>query len=167
MEKISYEKFVKLVNSFDEFNEKILFALYEKYGKEIINAYFDKMSSDLQEDDFLIFAKKYSAYFDNIYDGSLKNESGVTDLINHMFYSLGTDNTNIMNQNEEIYYGNILNEAKALSICENNDNLYPKVNIAKILKSIYFFNKVSSYEILSLISILLKLNSLNILQNSS
>ena len=36
MEKISYEKFVKLVNSFDEFNEKLLFALYEKYGKEII-----------------------------------------------------------------------------------------------------------------------------------
>ena len=140
MEKISYEKFVKLVNSFDEFNEKLLFALYEKYGKEIINTYFDKMSSDLQENDFLIFAKKYSAYFDNIYDGSLKNESGVTDLINHMFYSLGTDNTSIMNQNEEIYYGNILNEAKALSICENNDNLYPKVNIAKILKSIYFSN---------------------------
>ena len=68
MEKISYEKFVKLVNSFDEFNEKLLFALYEKYGKEIINTYFDKMSSDLQENDFLIFAKKYSAYFDNIYD---------------------------------------------------------------------------------------------------
>ena len=151
MEKISYEKFVKLVNSFDEFNEKLLFALYEKYGKEIINTYFDKMSSDLQEDDFLIFAKKYSAYFDNIYDGSLKNESGVTDLINHTFYSLGTDNTSIMNQNEEIYYGNILNEAKALSICENNDNLYPKVNIAKILKSIYkpkaltSFNKIPPY----------------------
>ena len=102
MEKISYEKFVKLVNSFDDFNEKLLFALYEKYGKEIINTYFDKMSSDLQENDFLIFAKKYSAYFDNIYDGSLKNESGVTDLINHTFYSLGTDNTSIMNQNEEI-----------------------------------------------------------------
>ena len=31
MEKISYERFVKLVNSFDEFNEKLLFALYEKY----------------------------------------------------------------------------------------------------------------------------------------
>ena len=57
MEKISYEKFVKLVNSFDEFNEKLLFALYEKYGKEIINTYFDKMCSDLQENDFLIFAK--------------------------------------------------------------------------------------------------------------
>lgn len=41
------------------FNEKLLFALYEKYGKEIINTYFDKMSSDLQENDFLIFAKKY------------------------------------------------------------------------------------------------------------
>ena len=37
MEKISYEKFVKLVNSFDEFNEKLLFALYEKYGKGVWN----------------------------------------------------------------------------------------------------------------------------------
>ena len=140
MEKISYEKFVKLVNSFDEFNEKLLFALYEKYGKEIINTYFDKMSSNLKENDFLIFAKKYSVYFDNIYDGTLKNESNATDLIDQMFYSLGTDNTRIMNQNEELYYGNILNEAKTLSICENNDNLYPKVNIAKILKSVYFSN---------------------------
>lgn len=58
MEKISYEKFVKLVNSFDVFNEKLLFALYEKYGKEIINTYFDKMSSDLQENDFFANIKK-------------------------------------------------------------------------------------------------------------
>lgn len=144
MENISYEKFVKLVNSFDEFNEKVLFALYEKYGKDIINTYFDKMSTNLQEKDFLNFAQKYSAYFDNIYDGSLKNESGVTDLIDHMFYCLGSDNTTLMNPNEEIYYGNVLNEAKSLSICENNDNLYPKVNIAKILKSIYFSDNYES-----------------------
>lgn len=144
MENISYEKFVKLVNSFEKFNEKVLFALYEKYGKDIINAYFDKMSTNLKENEFMKFAQKYSAYFDNIYDGTLKNESGVTDLIDHMFYCLGSDNTTLMNPNEEIYYGNILTEAKSLSICENNDNLYPEVNIAKILKSIYFSNNYES-----------------------
>lgn len=138
MENISYEKFIKLLDSFDLFDEKLLFALYEKYGKDVINYYFDKMSKNMNEQEFMEFSKKYSAYFDNIYDGQLKNDYEVTNLVNHMFYAFGSKDTTIMSSNEETYYGNILNESKVnLNICKNGDGLYPDVDVAKILKSIY------------------------------
>ena len=44
MEKISYEKFVKLVNSFDEFNEKLLFIILTLYMNNISSGFVKSIS---------------------------------------------------------------------------------------------------------------------------
>ena len=142
MEKISYQKFLKLINSFSEFNDKTLLALYEKYGKELVNSYFEKASSTLLEDEFFAFAKKYSCYFEKSLDNDINEVTDASTLktIDYMFYSLGTDNTTLMSQNEEKYYGSILKEGKenlTICICDNK-NLYPSLNELDIIKSVIY-----------------------------
>ena len=53
MENISYEKFKKLLDSLSTFDEITLNALYEKYSKKVVNYYFDKMSGNLSEKEFI------------------------------------------------------------------------------------------------------------------
>ena len=142
MEKISYQKFLKLISLFSEFNDKTLLALYEKYGKELVNSYFEKASSTLSEDEFFAFAKKYSCYFEREINNNINDVTDASALktIDYMFYSLGTDNTTLMSQNEEKYYGSILKEAKEnLTICScDNKNLYPILNELDIIKSVIY-----------------------------
>lgn len=141
MEQLSYEKFKKLLENFPEFNENVLNGLYKKYGRKLTNSYFEKIISTLNENEFLEFSKKYSCYFDGLVTNNLSDDIDSTFLKgkNYMYYSLGVENMPLMSSNEEIYYGNILNEGKSnLHILEFNDNLYPTLKIGSIIKSVYF-----------------------------
>lgn len=170
MEQLSYEKFNKLLDSFPQFNENILKGLYKKYGRKLINSYFEKMISSLNETEFLTFSKKYSSYFDGLIIDNLSDDIDPSFLKekDYMYYSLGIENMPLMSQNEEVYYGNILNEGKNnLHILEDSDNLYPTLKIGSIIKSIYF---ASDYDAsLSLVkelkSLPYKLNDESIFKN--
>lgn len=170
MEQLSYEKFNKLLDSFPQFNENILKGLYKKYGRKLINSYFEKMISTLNETEFLTFSKKYSSYFDGLIIDNLSDDIDPSFLKekDYMYYSLGIENMPLMSQNEEVYYGNILNEGKNnLHILEDSDNLYPTLKIGSIIKSIYF---ASDYDAsLSLVkelkSLPYKLNDESIFKN--
>ncbi len=146
MENISYEKFKKLLDSLSTFDEKTLYALYEKYGKKVINCYFDKMSGNLSEKEFLKFANKYSCYFDSLANGIQDDivDTSYLSTVDYMFHSLGTKESPLMNQNEETYYGRILKEGfDNLHICNFNDSLYPSLRLNTIIKSVYY---ASDYE---------------------
>ncbi len=141
MEKISYEKFVKLLNEFTVFDEVTLKSLYKKYGKNLIDSYFDMICSNLNEQEFMIFSKKYSCFFDNIVLNELNDDFDPSSLksLNYTFYFLGVKDTSLMSQNEEIYYGTILKEAKEnLQVCQDSENLYPILCEMDIIKSLYF-----------------------------
>lgn len=147
MENISYEKFKKLLDSLSTFDEKTLNILYEKYSKKVVNYYFDKMSGNLSENEFIKFANKYSCYFDSL-TNAVQDDNVDTfylSTVDYMFHSLGTQETPHMNQNEEAYHGKVLKEAlKNLHICNFDDNLFPSLRMDTIIKSVYYANDYES-----------------------
>lgn len=158
MENISYEKFKKLLDSLSTFDETTLNALYEKYSKKVVNYYFDKMSGNLSEKEFINFANKYSCYFDSLTNAVQDDNVDTFYLgtIDYMFHALGTQEIPHMNQNEEAYYGKVLKEASEnLHICNFDDNLFPSLRMDTIIKSVYY---ARDYE--SALSILKEIKSI-------
>ena len=47
MEKISYEKFCALLDSFNEFNEVTFLGLQQKFGLDIVKSYIDRRDNSL------------------------------------------------------------------------------------------------------------------------
>ena len=64
MSKISYQQFVELLEKYDNFNEITLKAMYNEFGKDLINGFFDRYYQKLPDYELDKFIKKYSAYFE-------------------------------------------------------------------------------------------------------
>lgn len=138
---INYNEFVELINKYKKFDKKTLMAMYDKFGKNKINEYFEEYSQNLEEDEFIKFMEKYSAYFEQSLveleeeeTFSVEVGSTVTMLINNSLrYSM-------MNYELECEQGWILKDGreKLKIIKEKNDDfmLYPDLNLEKIFLSV-------------------------------
>ena len=141
MSKLNYNQFIELINKYEKFDAKTLKAMYEEFGKNKINGYFEEYCQSLEMDKVGEFIKKYSAYFEqqnvdldnnDLLDGEIGNIVGM--LVNSAAqYSL-------MTAEFERQQGYILEETKKeLTIIRNIDDesiLYPTLEIEKILVSV-------------------------------
>ena len=66
MKNITYEQFCMIINGFVSFNSDDLNNLYNEYGEEKVNDFFEKCSNCLNEEEFNAFAKKFIVYFDKV-----------------------------------------------------------------------------------------------------
>lgn len=171
MKNISYENFCKLIEGYETFDINDLVNLYIEYGEERINSYFFKYSSNLNEDDFIDFSNKYSAYYDKIFDNMNNKQKNVElsdtkDTVEYLIKSAG--NLPLLDVNEEKLYGSYLNEGREnLSIVDLdtlNETLYPDINIEEILLSTIYSKNYSAVidKLTELKSLPFKLNDENI-----
>ena len=63
MTKVNYEQFIEILSKYENFNYKVLKAMYDEFGKDKVDEYFDKYYQSLEESEILGFLKKYSVYF--------------------------------------------------------------------------------------------------------
>lgn len=141
MEKISYEKFCALLDSFNEFNEVTFLGLQQKFGLDIVKSYIDRRANSLNEEDFITFAKKFQYYFDSVckkeYDYELDNDR---DTVGYMMISNNGNSGSVLSVNEEKLYGNYLKESRKSQYLILPDStgkvLYPRINIPVLLKSV-------------------------------
>lgn len=141
MTKISYEQFLVLLSKYEKFNSKILYFLYDEFGKNIINEYFERYFESISKNDIDSFITKYSAYFDeNIIELDEKiideyDSNGIVNMIVHRAYKYS-----LMSNELEKELAVILKESKnKLSIVNNFDNLlalYPELDIVKLFLSV-------------------------------
>lgn len=155
MTKITYEQFLGVLSKYEKFDSNILNIMYNEFGKNVINNYFEMFFDSI--DDVVIddYISKYEAYFDAV---SNENEvmeigefnvNGFINLIVHRSYKYP-----LMSFEEEKKYGLILNEGlENLKIIYPLDEytLYPKLNLAK------FFLSVKNEKDVELISIIRKI----------
>ena len=66
MKNITYEQFCEKLKKFNTFNNDDLTSLYNEYGEEKVNDFFEKCSNCLNEEEFNAFAKKFTVYFDKV-----------------------------------------------------------------------------------------------------
>jgi len=156
MSNITFQQFLELINKYDKFDEEILDAMYEEFGKEKINNYFEKYYQNLEEEESLEFTKKYSAYFERQLKDFEKKENSIKILDDTAGMIINnTYNFPIMDAKFEREQGLILAEArdnlKIIKSLEDDYVLYPNLEIEKILLSI------KSQEDLKSLSLLKKL----------
>lgn len=148
MKNISYESFCKLIESYQTFTNDDLINLYDEYGEEKINSYFFRYSSKLDEERFILFANKYSAYYDkqltNI-DKKVYISSEENDIIKYMIEIAAR--YPLLKYDEEKIYGTYLKEGKInLDIIKKDETdsiLYPNINIEEILLSTKYASNYS------------------------
>ena len=157
MKNITYEQFCKKLNTFSTFTDADLSDLYDEYGEEIINRYFERHSSNLNEEQFLEFANKFSAYFDRITSKIDEKDYTDDDIVRYLLIT--SSKLPLMTVNEEKLYGSYLKEgANNLEIVDRNtvnNSLYPDINIEEILLSI-----INSKDYSSMIELLKNIKSL-------
>ncbi len=149
MEKISYEKFEKLLDSFDEFNKVTFLGLQEKFGFKVVKSYFERKINSLSEEEFMKFAKKYAYYFDYVckkdYDYSIEDKK--IDTVGYITLVNNGNSGSAMTPNEEKLYGQYLKESRKSKYLIIEDQtfsiLYPRINISTLIKSML---SVSDYE---------------------
>lgn len=149
MEKISYEKFCMLLDSFDEFNEVTFLGLQQKFGLEKVKSYFERRANSLDEENFMAFAKKFQYYFDNVCkkDYNYSVEDKRIDTFGYIMLVNNGNSGNAMTTNEEKLYGQYLKESRKSKYLIIEDQtfsiLYPRINISTLIKSML---SVSDYE---------------------
>lgn len=148
MTNINYEQFIVLINKYKSFDKNTLNAMYEEFGKEKVDSFFDKYYGSLNEQELSKFLKKYAIYFE---ENQVKEETdndycNYSDIVSMMIYD--ANKYPIMDNKMEYEQGLILNEGREnLEIIDKNDdgllsNLYPKVDVEKILLSIKSTNDI-------------------------
>ena len=65
MENITFENFKKLLLNYDKFTKEDLNNLYEKYGEKHVKDLFERVTNNLTEEQFILFAKKFAIYFES------------------------------------------------------------------------------------------------------
>lgn len=141
MTKLNYNQFIELINKYEKFDAKTLKAMYEEFGKNKINGYFEEYCQSLEIDKVGAFIKKYSAYFEQ-QNEDLDNNVLSDDEIGNIVGMLVNSATqfSLMNTEFERQQGYILEDTKKkLTIVRNIDNesiLYPTLEIEKILVSV-------------------------------
>ena len=140
MTKLTYLQFVELLSKYEKFDEKILKAMYNEFGKTTINEYFEEYYQKLEESDATEFIKKYSVYFEQelmeIDNSILPFDNGFSDAADMIIKN--SYNYTLMTPEFERAQGEILNEAKLKLNIINRDNdcLYPTLQLEKIFLSV-------------------------------
>ena len=149
---INFEGFKKIVDAYNTFNTDTLESLYVKFGKEVVDNYFDRYYSSLSEDEIAKFSEKYSAYFEvkeKESENTTKEDILISEDLREMniasdsVYALKTiaGSFSLMSSEFELEQGLKLQKAKK-NLCiintesKNNLSLYPKLNLEKIFLSI-------------------------------
>ena len=140
MENITFEDFKKILLNYEKFTKEDLNNLYEKYGEKHVKDLFERVTNNLTEEQFILFAKKFAIYFESYNTSCYENfELDKTGPVGFLLNSVSGVNTSLMSANEEKYYGSFLKEGKEnLTIINEMDDetLYPSLNINKIILSI-------------------------------
>jgi len=148
MTNINYEQFITLISKYKSFDKNTLKAMYEEFGKEKIDSFFDKYYGSLNEKDLPKFLKRYAIYFEeNQVNEEVNNDyCNYSDVVSMMIYD--ANKYPIMDNEMEYEQGLILNEGREnLEIIDKNDDallsrLYPKLDIKKILLSVKSTNDI-------------------------
>jgi len=155
MTKITYEQFLSVLSKYDKFDSTILNAIYNEFGKDTINNYFERYFEGIDEEHIDEFISKYEAYFDaisnenDVIEIGEYNVNGFINLVVHRSYKYS-----LMNYDDERKYGLILKEGiDNLKIIKPLDDytLYPKLDLARL------FLSVKSEEDIKLISMIRKI----------
>ena len=140
MKNITLEDFKKILSAYEKFTKEDLNNLYEKYGEKHVKDLFESVTNSLTEEDFILFAKKYTPYFESFNASCNENfELDKTGPVGFLLNNVSGVNTSLMSANEEKYYGSFLKEGKEnLTIINEvkSSDLYPKLNISKIILSV-------------------------------
>ena len=166
MEKISYEKFCMLLDSFDEFNEVTFLGLQQKFGLDKVKSYFERRANSLDEENFMAFAKKFQYYFDNVCkkDYNYSVEDKRIDTVGYIMLVNNGNSGNAMTPNEEKLFGQYLKDSRKSKYLIINDPtfsiLYPRLNIPILIKSM-----LSVIDYSKAISLLKELKSLPYMLN--
>lgn len=142
MTKVNYEQFIEILSKYENFNYKVLKAMYDEFGKDKVDEYFDKYYQSLEESEILGFLKKYSVYFKqktSEYDDFIdSNDFEVNSVVDMMMRNAAK--FSVMSSKFEYEQGLIIEQArKKLNIIKKNIDeykLYPSLNIEKILLSV-------------------------------
>lgn len=155
MTNITYEQFLSVLSKYDKFDSTILNAIYNEFGKDTINNYFERYFEGIDEEHIDEFISKYEAYFDaisnenDVIEIGEYNANGFINLVVHRSYKYS-----LMNYDDERKYGLILKEGiDNLKIIKPLDDytLYPKLDLARL------FLSVKSEEDIKLISMIRKI----------
>lgn len=142
MIKINYDEFVEIIGkykySFDRFT---LIALYEQFGEEVIDKYFDKYYQSLNEEEISDFIDTYSAYFEKIFSDKTEYEKVDSDSVNTLTLMINSSfKYPIMSAEMEKEQGYVLEEAAENLVIAKNINekfiLYPDLDLPKIFLSL-------------------------------
>lgn len=174
MKNLTYEQFCKNINILNDFNDNVLTNMYNTYGEEKINNYFEIYSNNLGEEEFNNFAKKFAVYFDKVnknLDDSYRDLNSDDDTIKYLLISASRYPL-LNNEEEKLYGGYVKNGFNKLTIVDKDrvfDTLYPNVNVEEILLSIMFSSEYNkSVELLKEIkSLAYKLADDNILKKEN
>jgi len=156
MNKISYNQFIEIIGKYRIFDRLTLKALYEEFGEEVINKYFDEYYQSLNEEEASSFMEKYSVYFEKLFSGNLEKDYSSYDSVSTIGLMIASSlKYPIMTADMEKEQGYILEEAEKKLVIAKNINedfiLYPDLKLEKI------FLSVKTKEHLELISKIKKL----------
>jgi len=157
---INYNEFLEVLKKYEEFDEKDLINLYEKYGQKTIVAFFDIHLDNLNEEEKKSFMEKYLVYFERR-NSEIDNYLTLRNEIvprGKIVYDVLSDYP-VMSQEEESEQGLILNDCKSkLTIIkeEKDFELYPRLNLEKILLSVKNQEDLMHIKLICDISYLLK-----------
>ena len=159
MKNITYEQFCMIINGFVSFNSDDLNNLYNEYGEEKVNDFFEKCSNCLNEEEFNAFAKKFTVYFDKVnnLDTNYREFGCDDDIVRYLL--INASRFPLLTDEEEKLYGSYIKEGfNNLNIVNREtiyDTLYPDINIEDILLSVKY-----SYDYSSVIDLLKSIKSL-------
>ena len=159
MKNITYEQFCMIINGFVSFNSDDLNNLYNEYGEEKVNDFFEKCSNCLNEEEFNAFAKKFIVYFDKVnnLDSNYREFGCDDDIVRYLL--INASRFPLLTDEEEKLYGSYIKEGfNNLNIVNREtiyDTLYPDINIEDILLSVKY-----SYDYSSVIDLLKSIKSL-------
>jgi len=148
MTKLTYNQFIEIISNYDVFDKKKLLAMYDEFGKNRINDYFDRYYQSIEEENLSEFIKRYSAYFDEqkIYDDVDTDYLKADDSIAMILLTIAK--FPVMSSDFEYEQGLIIeNSKKDLKIIKQSDDeykLYPNLDIEKLLLSINNMEDVKS-----------------------
>ena len=117
MKNITYEQFCMIINGFVSFNSDDLNNLYNEYGEEKVNDFFEKCSNCLNEEEFNAFAKKFTVYFDKVnnLDTNYREFGCDDDIVRYLL--INASKFPLLTDEEEKLYGSYIKEGF-------NDNFY-------------------------------------------
>lgn len=159
MKNITYEQFCMIINGFVSFNSDDLNNLYNEYGEEKVNDFFEKCSNCLNEEEFNAFAKKFGVYFDKVnnLDTNYRELNCDDDTIKYLL--INVSKFSLLTSEEEKLYGSYIKEGfnnlKIVNREKFYNTLYPEINIEDILLSVKY-----SYDYSSVIDLLKSIKSL-------